>query len=121
MSNRFNGLLFRIYFFDLQLLQFKRNADSGSIHLKFSDGPEFDITPKVLRDNCPCASCKGEEVLLRKYEPVNKISVSEAGYQLEKAEPVGSYALKLIWKDGHDTGIYSWDYLRKLASDISKH
>ena len=103
----------------MQLLQFKRNTDSNSYHLKFSDGLEYDITPKNLRDNCPCAGCKGEEVLLHKYEPANKIPVTEAGYTLEKAEPVGSYALKLIWKDGHDTGIYSWDYLRKLASNIT--
>ena len=81
---------------------------------------EFDITARELRDNCPCAGCKGEEVLLHKYEPVNKQPVTETGYVLEKAEPVGSYALKLIWKDGHDTGIYSWEYLRKFASDKLK-
>jgi len=101
----------------LQLIQFKRNENSEiSYHLKFSDGVEFDITAKELRDNCPCASCKGEEVLLRKYEPVNKHPIGEEGYMLEKAEPVGTYALKFIWKDGHDTGIYSWEYLRKLAN-----
>ncbi len=101
----------------MQLTQFKRNEGSEiSYHLKFSDGLEFDITAKELKDNCPCASCKGEEVLLHKYEPVNKHPVSEEGYMLDKAEPVGTYALKLIWKDGHDTGIYSWEYLRKLAS-----
>ena len=102
----------------MQLIQFKRNEDS-SYRLKFSDGLEFNITAKKLRDNCPCASCKGEEVLLHKYEPANNRPVTEAGYQLEKAEPVGSYALKLFWKDGHDTGIYSWEYLRKLASNKS--
>lgn len=80
---------------------------------------EFDLAAHELRDNCPCASCKGEEVLLHKYEPVNKQSVQEQGYQLEKAEPVGSYALKLFWKDEHDTGIYSWEYLRKIASNKS--
>lgn len=103
----------------MQLIQFKRNDSENSFHLKFSDGVEFDITSKQLRDNCPCASCKGEEVLLHKYEPINKQSVPEEGYQLEKAEPVGSYALKLFWKDGHDTGIYSWEFLRKLASNKS--
>ncbi len=102
----------------MQLPQFKRNENSDSYHLKFSDGLEFDITPKELRDNCPCAGCQGEEVLLHKYEPV-KNPITEAGYSYENAEPVGSYAIKLIWKDGHDTGIYSWEYLRKLASNIT--
>lgn len=101
----------------MHLTRFKRNESAEpSYHLKFSDGPEFDITAKELRDNCPCAGCKGEEVLLHKYVPVNKQPISDAGYVLEKAEPVGSYALKLKWKDGHDTGIYSWEFLRKLAS-----
>lgn len=104
----------------MQLNQFKRIVDTNSYHLKFSDGLEFDITAKELRDNCPCASCKGEEVLLHKYEPIEKQPVTKEGYMLEKIEPVGSYAIKLIWKDGHDTGIYSWDFLRKLALDISK-
>jgi DUF971 family protein len=102
----------------LQLIEFKRIPGSNNYHLKFSDGLEYDITNKKLRDNCPCASCKGEEVLLHRYEPQNKQQVSDAGYILEKAELVGSYAVKLVWKDGHDTGIYSWDFLRKLASSI---
>ena len=105
----------------MNLTQFKRNEiNEISYHLKFSDGLEFDITAKELRDNCPCANCKGEEILLHKYEPINKQPVSEDGYVLEKAEPVGTYALKFIWKDGHDTGIYSWEYLRKLANDKLK-
>ena len=107
-------------FLTLNLLQFKRNTDTNSYHLKFSDGLEFDITPKELRGNCPCAGCKGEEVLLHKYEPPNKQPVTQQGYELEKAQPVGSYAIKLVWKDGHDTGIYSWNYLRKLAVKIKK-
>ncbi|RPI19631.1 MAG: DUF971 domain-containing protein [Ignavibacteriae bacterium] len=98
----------------MQLIQFKRNEDEQSIHLKFDDGFEKDITLQELRDNCPCASCKGEEVLLHKYVP-QKQKISNLGYMLDRAEPVGTYAIKLFWRDRHDTGIYSWEYLRKLA------
>ncbi len=98
----------------MQLTQFKRNAGENSIHLKFDDGFECDITLKELRENCPCAGCKGEEVLLHKYIPEKK-ELSNLAYQLDKAEPIGTYALKLIWRDRHDTGIYSWQYLRNLA------
>ncbi len=102
------------------LTQFKKNPGGVSFHLKFSDGSEGDITLRQLRDNCPCAGCKGEEVLMHKYVPFTKPEVSPAGYELEKAEQVGNYALKLSWKDGHDTGIYTWQYLRQLANKNSK-
>jgi DUF971 family protein len=101
----------------MQLTQFKRNPEGFSFHLKFSDGYKADISAQQLRDNCPCASCKGEEVLLHKYVPLNQNPVTPSGYELEKAVPVGSYALQLTWKDGHDTGIYSWKYLRSLLEN----
>jgi DUF971 family protein len=102
----------------LHLTQFKKNPEGFTYHLKFSDGIEADISAKTLRDNCPCASCQGEQILLHEYIPVNKPIVTEAGYQLEKAEPIGNYAIKLTWKDGHDSGFYTWNYLRKLISQI---
>jgi DUF971 family protein len=98
----------------MQLIQFKRNEEENSIHLKFENGFESDITLKELRDNCPCATCSGEQILLHKYVP-EKQKISNLGYTLDRAEPVGTYAIKLIWRDKHDTGIYSWEYLRKLA------
>lgn len=100
----------------MHLTQFKKNPDGFTYHLKFSDGTEADLSSQQLRDNCPCASCQGEQVLLHEYVPLNKTTVSAAGYQLDKAEPVGYYAIKLIWKDGHDTGIYSWDHLRNIIN-----
>jgi DUF971 family protein len=100
----------------VHLTQFKKNPEGFTFHLKFSDGDEADLSSQQLRDNCPCASCQGEQVLLHEYIPVNKVKVSDTGYQLEKAEQVGNYALKLTWKDGHDTGIYSWEYLKKIIN-----
>lgn len=98
------------------LKQFKRKPETDIVILLFDDGFEFELTLKELRENCPCASCKGEEVLLHKYHPVSIKPISQKGYELEKAELVGNYAIKLIWKDGHSNGIYSWEYLRKLSS-----
>ena len=116
----------------MNLVQFKKNSKEHSkensvetdghqsYHLKFNDGFECDLTPEVLRDNCPCAGCKGEEVLFRKYVPEKK-AVSNDGYSLENASAVGNYALQLFWKDGHNTGIYTWDTLRKICKNFSKH
>ena len=100
----------------MQLTQFKKNPEGFTFHLKFSDGTEGDISSEQLRNNCPCASCQGEQVLLHEYVPVNKLAVTSDGYIIEKAVPVGNYALQITWKDGHDTGIYTWDHLIKILS-----
>jgi len=97
------------------LTQFKRNPDNSTFHVSFDDGMEFDVSAKILRENCPCAGCSGEEVLLYKYTPQNKPPLTEDSFMLEKAEIVGNYAIQLKWKDGHDTGLYNWQFLRELA------
>jgi DUF971 family protein len=99
----------------MNLIQFKRNPDEVSFHIKFDDGFESDITSNALRFNCPCAGCKGEEVLLYKFEPKLPASLSDESFELVKAEMVGSYAIQLFWKDGHNTGLYNWAYLREIA------
>jgi DUF971 family protein len=100
------------------LTQFKRNPDNSTFHISFDDGMEFDVTAKLLREHCPCAGCSGEEVLLYKYTPQNKTPLTEESFMLEKAGIVGNYAIQLKWKDGHDTGIYNWQFLRELAQLI---
>ena len=102
----------------MQLTQFKKNSDGLTYHLIFDDGTEADLSTQKLRDNCPCASCQGEQVILHEYKPIHKPPVSTEGYTLENAEPVGNYALKLTWKDGHDTGIYSWKHLKSIINKI---
>src|SRR5205085_9072692 len=102
----------------MNLTQFKKNPNSISYHIKFDDGIELNLTTIKLRDMCPCAMCKGEEILFQKYVPPQQI-ISPEGYQLENAKPVGNYAIQLFWKDGHNTGIYTWEYLKKISSEIS--
>lgn len=103
----------------MQLTQFKRNPDNISFHISFDDGFETDLTAQKLRNNCPCAGCSGEEVLLYKFTPKNKKPLTEDSFLLEKAEIVGNYAIQLFWKDGHNTGLYNWDFIRELAAEIS--
>lgn len=100
----------------MQLTEFKRIPDSDNYFVKFDDGFSGEITAASLRENCPCAECKGEEVLLYKFTPKEKI-YTENSFILEKAQMVGNYAIQLFWKDGHNTGIYKWEFLRKIASD----
>lgn len=87
------------------------------LFIKWDDGEESTITLKYLRDECPCANCKGETVLLKSYIPQKPQTTTPAMYKIKNIEPVGSYAIQLTWEDGHNTGIYSWEYLKKLEND----
>ena len=73
-----------------------------------------ELTLKYLRDECPCATCKGETVLLRTYRPPVKKLITAEMYLVSNIEVVGEYAIQITWKDGHSTGIYSWEYLLEL-------
>ncbi len=70
---------------------------------------------EYLREQCPCANCKGETILLRTIRPPKRISTGEAMYKIKSIDLVGNYAVKISWADGHDTGVYSWEYLDDLA------
>ncbi|MBE2226190.1 MAG: DUF971 domain-containing protein [Ignavibacteria bacterium] len=99
----------------MTLTQFKRNPDNSTFHISFDDGMEFDVAAEMLREYCPCAGCSGEEVLLYKFTPQNKEPLRPDSFELVKAQIVGNYAIQLFWKDGHDTGLYNWQFLRELA------
>lgn len=92
-----------------------QQVSAGEITITWSDEHQSKITLKTLRDSCPCAGCKGETVLLHTYTPPPADETAPGRYVLKRAEPIGNYALKLTWADGHDTGIYHWEYLRSLC------
>jgi len=98
----------------MRLLQVKQ-TDKLGIQLKWDDGHESPISFKNLRDGCPCAGCKGETVLLRVYTPPAQDKDTPGRYELRSAVPIGSYAIKFSWADGHDLGIYTWEHLRALC------
>ena len=83
--------------------------------LAFSDGVECYLPFELLRRACPCAACQGEpDALGRVVRPER--SIGTHGNSLMRYESVGGYALQLYWGDGHSTGIYSFDYLRRLGA-----
>ncbi|MBI3004376.1 MAG: DUF971 domain-containing protein [Ignavibacteriales bacterium] len=84
------------------------------LSVKWSDGHDSRITLRTLRDSCPCASCQGETVLLRTYEPLPSPELP-GKYNLKQVQQVGHYAIQLFWADGHATGIYTWERLRSLC------
>lgn len=98
--------------------QFKKSNEE-EIFVKWDDGTEFTISMTYLRDRCPCASCAGESVLWREYKPSPSKILTPGKYNLKSAEVVGNYAIALTWVDGHNTGLYAFDYLRRICEEYS--
>ena len=83
--------------------------------IKWDDGHESFITLETLRRACPCAGCKGEsDVMGNVYRGPEK-ALSPNSFRLVRLARVGGYAIQPSWADGHTTGIYSYDYLRRLG------
>ncbi len=89
---------------------------NGNFQIVWSDEDIWTIPVTCLRDECPCAGCKGETILLHTYLPP-KAEKSPDSYMITGIKPVGGYAIQISWKDGHDTGLYSWEYLKQLVKD----
>jgi DUF971 family protein len=98
--------------------------EKKKLQIVWNDGNESKIDLKYLRDECPCASCKGETVLMKTYRPAKPTTTTPEMYKINNIETIGGYAIQITWKDGHNTGIYTWDYLKQLdkdQSDNTKH
>src|SRR3974377_1680413 len=84
--------------------------------IKWEDGCESFISLEKLRRACPCAGCKGEmDIMGNVYKNPEKPYAPNA-FQLVKLNRIGGYAISPGWADGHGTGIYSFDYLRRLGA-----
>ena len=85
--------------------------DGARLRITWEDGAAHEYEPRALRLACPCAGCvdemTGTPILQEQRVPQNV-------YPLE-IHYVGRYALTFIWSDGHRTGIYPWDLLRRLG------
>ena len=88
--------------------------DKSFLEITWEDESLSQISLKYLRDECPCATCKGETVLLKTYRPPTKKMVTPEMYLIKNIETVGEYAIQVTWKDGHNTGIYTYEYLQEL-------
>ena len=91
-------------------LEIKLRTRSRLLEVAFADGLRFELPFEYLRVHSPSAEVKGHgpgpEVLVLGKENVG----------IKAVEPVGQYAVKLVFDDGHDSGLYSWKYLRELGT-----
>lgn len=86
----------------------------SELAIAWSDGAESYIALEALRRACPCAACVGEpDVTGAVVRP--EVRHGPGSFELVGWQVVGGYALQPRWGDGHNTGIYSFAYLRQLA------
>jgi DUF971 family protein len=82
--------------------------------IQWKDGHRSIYSWKHLRANCPCAGCREERV--QPQDPFRILKPSElVPLAAVSMTPVGHYAYKITWSDGHDTGIYTLENLRELC------
>jgi ATP-binding protein involved in chromosome partitioning len=104
----------------------KRISTNG-VEIKWSDGKNISLESKMLRINCPCAVCKEKRGDTSHGKPLSPkkslLKVIESSIdqeiRLDKIWQVGQYAIGMLWGDGHQTGIYTFDYLRELSDKTS--
>lgn len=94
-----------------QPVSIKLHQKSRILEISFSDGQNFDLSCELLRVYSPSAEVKG-------HGPGQSVlQTGKENVSIEKVEPVGHYAVKLIFDDGHNTGLYSWAYLYNLGEN----
>jgi len=93
--------------------EIKLRTRSRVLEVVFADGMRFELPFEYLRVYSPSAEVKGhgpgQETLVLGKESVG----------IKSIEPIGQYAVRLIFDDGHDTGLYTWKYLRELGASYA--
>ena len=87
----------------------------GELAIKWDDDSESFIALEKLRRACPCAGCQGETDIMGNLYKNPEQKLAAAAFQLIRLSSVGGYAIQPVWADGHNTGIFSFDYLKSVA------
>jgi len=89
--------------------ELRYSRDSKALTVAFADGASFDLPAEYMRVYSPSAEVRGHGADTR------KIVAGRRHVGIMKIEPVGNYAVQIHFDDLHDTGLYSWAYLRELG------
>jgi DUF971 family protein len=91
-------------------------SKSKGIKIDWKDGHHSEYGVTYLRDKCPCASCTGAHgTPPRQPESDNPFQMYKPTLKMLGVEPVGAYAIRINWSDGHSSGIYSYDHFRNIC------
>jgi DUF971 family protein len=95
-------------------------SKSTGIKIDWRDGHHSEYSLAWLRDECPCATCTGAHGTTPEKSNYSKATpelfpMFKPALKMNAVEPVGQYAIRIYWNDGHNTGIYSFDHLRSIC------
>lgn len=85
------------------------SSDRKTLSVQFDDGSLINLSAELLRTESPSAEVQGH------HPSEKKIVTGKQNVRITDIEPQGHYAIKIIFDDGHDTGIYRWQYLKNLS------
>jgi DUF971 family protein len=91
--------------------QIKLRTQSRVLEVAFDDGTRFELPFEYLRVYSPSAEVRGHGA------GQETLQVGKQAVVVTKIEPVGHYAVRLIFDDGHDSGLYTWQYLHELGRE----
>ena len=91
-------------------LELRLDKDKKTLTVAFDTGDNFALAAEYLRVESPSAEVQGHGAATKQIVP------GKHAVRIEAIEPVGNYAVRLRFDDGHDTGLFSWDYLHELGS-----
>ena len=94
-------------------VEIRRLPEQRQLRVTWESGGQSHLDYDALRGYCPCAGCQGHLVREVVYRPPPQ------PVEPQSIEPVGRYAISILWSDGHGTGIYRFDYLRELEDRIA--
>ena len=93
--------------------------DEQNLVIEWADGKRHVYSWRLLRDHCPCAGCREERA--KPPDPFRVLSANElVPLAPQSMVPVGRYAYKITWSDGHDSGIFTLEHLRELGEQSSE-
>ena len=90
--------------------EIRLHKSSHELEIAFDDGCSFRLPTEFLRVYSPSAEVRGH------WGQGATLQLDKQDVNIEDIQPVGAYAIKLIFDDGHDSGLYDWDYLYDLGS-----
>ena len=87
----------------------------SNIAIKWNNNTESFVSTKELRNMCPCANCSGESDVFGNVYKNKSINITDSNkYKIIRYMNIGHYAIRISWGDGHDAGIYSFDFIKSL-------
>lgn len=87
----------------------------SELAVKWDDESESFIKLETLRACCPCANCKGEVDIMGNVYKGPDVKLTPAAFHITRIANVGGYAIQPFWADGHSSGMFSFEYLKRVA------